>query len=711
MDTDIQTQPKDKTEETTKKVVEICTKQLVTSTTFKNPWMQEIRKFENAYYGREKETFRVQFKVPLPVLSGMVDELKDAYDRELELRFGEGHPADYIKVKKHQAVWDKEVASLRPNARWNYKIRADKFLAILSGRGIQKTFAESYDGKFRLNFDVIDYRYFHCQPKGGGLLGNHLFKGEEGIFRTRSQIVKGVKNGFYSRPAAKIILMGGRDNEHQEENQNIYADKLSRFEAMGLDADTNNYVGEELYNLCEWYPTCLGKQWYVLFDPLTMQALRCEPMREVFESGLDPYTSWATHEDPKVFWGKSYAKDFYIAHDSIRTLLSQELTNRQKKNMTPTYFDPEVVDAARVDDAQYRYDAVVPVKTFGGVRQISQSLYKFDVPELGSATIDLSNWLVQQFRTLTGTQDISEQANGKVAANVVYSKLQSADKRLSHRSKSFQEAYAEVGLRAYHGIKENLTEPIAIKLIGAEGVSWDFFTREDTKLLESPDPTIVDLSEEDELNIIGKDQKQKSLDRIAANETLMQQVNPKKFIELDMADAGGWKKDVIDELLDTNAFESMKTKSKADIAILQLTRGKMADLAYEADYAFGIRISDFEREHRGQLAKRLEVVPDGPDAGRIKIFVDYLNQHMIFIAQNMGQLAANMAAQRKILNSQNQDQNKPAPGQPGQGASSPPAPGGPGPSINAGAPQVKMAPMMAGGGQGNAPGQPTSPIG
>ena len=295
-----------------KQIVDICTKQLMVSTTFKNPWMQEIRKFENAYYGREKETFRVQFKVPLPVLSGMVDELKDAYDDELALKMTERHPADYMKVKKTQAVWDGEVNSLRPNARWNFKTRVDKFLAILSGRGIQKTFAESYDGKFRLNFDVIDYRYFHNQPRGGGLLENHLFMGEEGIFRTRTQLIRGVKAGFYDREAVKRILYGQKGKDHQEENQNIYADKLNRFEAAGLDAETNNYVGEEIYNLCEWYPTCLGQQWYVLFDPLTMEALRCQPLKEVFESGLRPYTSWATHEDPKVFWSKSYAKDFYI---------------------------------------------------------------------------------------------------------------------------------------------------------------------------------------------------------------------------------------------------------------------------------------------------------------------------------------------------------------------------------------------------------------
>ena len=67
--------------------------------------------------------------------------------------------------------------------------------------------------------------------------------------------------------------------------------------------------------------------------------------------------------------------------------------------MKPTFFDSEVVDAARVDEAQYKYDAVVPVKTFGGVRKLGDSLFQFQHEDLGTATIDLSNWMTQQFHS------------------------------------------------------------------------------------------------------------------------------------------------------------------------------------------------------------------------------------------------------------------------------------------------------------------------
>lgn len=669
-------------------------KQLIVSTDHKQPWMNEIRKFEDAYYGREKETFRIQFKIPLPVMSGMVDTLKDAYDDELALRYGEGHPADSIKNKKIQALWDREVNSLRPNARWNYKIRADKFLAILSGRGIQKTYAESFD-RFQLNFDVVDYHYFHCEPKGGGLLGNHLFKGEEGIFRTKSQLLKGVKAGVYDREGVKRTLMGGKDNDQKNENESAYGEKLSRFAAMGFDVENQNYVGEEVYNLCEWYPTMFGKQWYALFDPYSMSLIRFQPLKEVFESELDPYTSWSTHEDPKVFWNKSYGKDFFVAHDAIRTLLSQEFTNRQKKNLSPKYVDAEMMDISRVDEAQYRPDAIVPVNTFGGTRKIGEGIYQFDVPELGSATIDLTKWLNDEFKALTGTQEISDQANGKSGANVVYSRLQSATKRLSHRAKSYQEAYAEAGLRAYHGFVEHMSEPEVIKLIGTDGYSWDWITREDLKLQRPLDPKIVSLSEEDEQNVLGKDQKAKTLDALAANPDLLKQINPKKFVEISLRDRGGFKQDIIEELMDTNSFESVDSKSRADIAILELCRGKMPEMVYSADIAFAERIIRFEKDHRNQLAKKLETNSDG----EIKIFFTYLQKHMPIIAENMARLAGQLKSAQQ-LNMQNQNQNQP-PGSPDQGASSPPGP--PGPNTNPGAPQPMKVSAMGQGAMSNGP--------
>ena len=53
--------------------IKIMLKQLTESTDFKRSWLEDVRQYEDAYYGKEKKTFRVQYNLPLPVMSGMID--------------------------------------------------------------------------------------------------------------------------------------------------------------------------------------------------------------------------------------------------------------------------------------------------------------------------------------------------------------------------------------------------------------------------------------------------------------------------------------------------------------------------------------------------------------------------------------------------------------------------------------------------------------
>jgi hypothetical protein len=675
---DIKTQYKE--DEDTKKRLDIQVKQLLVSTEFKRPRLEKIKLFEDAYYGKQKQRFRIQFNIPLPVLSGMVDGLKDAFDDEIALRLYEGHPADHEKITKIQSALDRELTSYRPNAMWDYKSRADKFLAILSGRGIQKTFAES-DPKFQLNFEVVDYRYFHCEPKGGGILGNHLFKGEEGVFRTREQLINGAKSGLYNRDAVKKILTAGKDKDYKAENENIYGEKLNRFEALGFSPENNNYVGQEVYHLCEWYPMYKGKMYYSLFDPFTKTELRGELLEKVFESKLDPYTSWATHEDPKVFWSKSYCDDFYVAHDSIGTLISQEFTNRQKKNMTPKFYDNKMINAAQLDASQYRHDALVPVNTYNGARRIADSIYQFEVKELGSATIELTKWFNEEMKSLTGTQDITDQSQRPTGAQVTYSKLQSASKRLSHRAKSFQEAYAGCGLRAYHGFVEHMSEPIAIKVLGTKGYAWDYLIRSDLKLEQPVDPKVVSISEEDEQNVMGKDQKNKAILSIIGNPVLMQEVNPKKIAEVLLKDIGGWKEDQVSEFLEKSAYTTSDLMGKADASILLMCKGKKPDTVYDATTGFLQRILDFKKHHQNQLGEE-----------KVAMFDAFIQEHMPIAAENMSRLADQINSQKRMPPMGNPaGGGAPQPQQAPQNA--PQLPVSPSPA----GPEVKMQNMTMGG--------------
>jgi hypothetical protein len=635
-------------EQLQKDIVQSAMKRLIVCTDFKRPRLEKIKLYQDTYAGKQKPKLRIQYNVPLPILSGMVDSLCADFDEDIMVKFGENHPADYLKIKKLQAGFDREVHSLRPNARWNYKVRADKFLAIMTGVGITKTWGES-DPKFSLNFDNVALEDFIFEPKGGGILENHMFVGEEGIFKTKEQLESGAESKLYIAKNVKEIVSAGASDEYRREMEGLYGDKLNRFRSMGLDADSNNYIGQQVHNLVQMQIVFRGERYYLLFDPWTQKAVRLELNKDVFESNLYIYTAWHTHSDPKNFLSKSYTDDFYPVHDFIGTSLNQELTNRNKKNMTPTAFDRDMFNAAELDSRYERPDKLIGVDTKGGTRRISEGLFEFKAGEL-TGTIDLISWLQKSFNSSTGVEELNNQANDKnTSAHVVYSSLQSASKRIGHKAKSYQECYAEVGLRSQKAFDEHLTEAIAVKLVGVEGYGWDWLTREDLKMNQSADAKVISAGEQDRENIIGKDQKLKWLTTVIPNQTLFSQYNPKVIAEMAARDIAGLKDDDITELMDVSAYGNKDIKAKADIAIMQLRKGKMPEIVWDATIKFIEIIFDHARSYKNQLIKDKTY----------NLFFDFLDKHYVIAAENMATIASQIQSKAAQLNTQPQDPNLP----------------------------------------------------
>ena len=171
------------------KLTDIAAKQLSASSSFKKNRVAQWRRIDEMANGAVKKRLRQMFQVPLPILSGMLDTLAASFDEPIEMDFVKKHPADHFKAKKANAMWNMEKSSNSKNARWDLKSRWDKKINLRYGRSILKFFAES-DPKYRSVLNIVSPYYFHCQPRGGGLLENHLFCGEENIFKSESDIEK-----------------------------------------------------------------------------------------------------------------------------------------------------------------------------------------------------------------------------------------------------------------------------------------------------------------------------------------------------------------------------------------------------------------------------------------------------------------------------------------------------------------------------------------
>lgn len=655
------------------KLTEIACRQLQVSDKFKQPLLEKWKRFEDLKQGNVKKKLRVQFQVALPVFAGMLDTLAADFDEPIELEFQKKHPSDYFKAQRIQAAWNIEKVKLDRDGRWDFKGRVDKSINILYGRSILKEYAES-DPKYRNILQVTHPAYFHCQPTGGGILENHLFGGEEGILRTEAEIQAGVDARLYDAKQFKTLKEKAQASDYLLETTDYHREKMTRFQVAGLDPDSNNYVGEKTYNLCEWVLTYKGKRYYLLFDPWTMTWLRCEKLTDVFSQDLFPWVSWASFEDAKLFWTKAYADDIYPVADSIVTLFNQELTNREKRNLGARAYDRDIFpDVAKLDEAQYRADALVPVDTKGGTRKIADGIYWFQTPEL-EGTINLLDWTQKGLQRDVGVNDISQGVamNAAKKVNVAYMEQAGVAKRLGYKSQSYTECWGEVGVRFVQGLKDHMSKDMYIEVLGDMGIEPDVLSRKDLDLKADIGVKVISSTARK-----AETQKKKEAQKAALEMLIQDQNVNSEWKASQILRFGEWPEEEIKLALDTRNYASRESVAKAHIAIQELLAGDEPELNYAADGVFLNLINEYMTEHRNKLGM------DG-----VKRFAMYIAQHANLAMQN-GQRNGTM---RGMLAARQQRMSQGV--QLDQGGGGAPAPGGtPAPAP---APRPEMAQAGAG---------------
>lgn len=604
-----------------KEIADHCTKVacrlLSVSNKYKEPLLEKWKNFEDLKAGRIKRKLRSQFNVALPVYSGLLDTLAADFDEPVELEFDKKHPSNYFKAKRIQGAWNLQKNSTDKDAKWDYKSRLDKSINILHGRSILKYYAHS-NPKYHSVLEVVNPLDFHCQPDGGGQLENHLFAGQEGILRTVSELLN---NTDYDLGQVRKLLTDSKSDEYSKGPTEYAAQKLQRFKAVGLDPQNNNYVGEATYNLCEFVITHKGIRWYILFDPWTETWLRFGKLKDIFSKNLFPWTSWATHEDDKVFWSQGYGDIFYSVADSIITLFNQELTNREKQNLNARAYDKDMfTDVAKLDAAQYRPDALVPVDTKGGTRAIASGIYSFTTPEL-SGTINLLDWINASVRRDTGVNDVSQGAamDATKKVNVAFLEQASVAKRIGYKSQSYTECWGEIGTRFIQGLKDHMTDNMYIEVLGDSGIEPDVMTREDLEFEGDLGVKVVSSTyRKQEANNNKKA-------RIEALKLLMQSqnINSEMRDAAILRDVGNYSEEEIKLFLDTKNYAAKESVAKAHIAIQELIAGEKPELNYAADSVFLKIIFDYMMDHRNKLG-----------IAKGKKFTMYLADHAGIATQN-----------------------------------------------------------------------------
>lgn len=627
--------------------------QLKTSTDYKRGRFSRVSDAIDLMLGKVKPKVRQQFNVPLPVLNGMFETLCADLDDPVSIKVKNNSGKNLKAVHGINDTITIAKKSLKNTARWDYKDRISRKNAIAYGRGILKYY--SIADPYTNILEVVNPKMFHCQPRGGGILERHLFCGEEGIIKTKKQLLQGAEEGVYDKKGVEMIIDRAQDKDYQEKMNLQNEDNIRHFRALGLDPDANNFVGETTFNLCEWVLTRGGERYYLLFDPWTKTWIRFEKLIDINGSGYYPWVSYATHEDDENFWSTSILADIlYPIADSIITLFNQELTNRQKRNLNAKLYDKDMIkNVAKLDEAQYRPDALVPVDTLGGVRRLDQATYSFQTPEL-TGSVELINWLDE----FTGKQlGVMQQmpAVGKKTNNIVYAQIQQLAKRVDYRSHSYTEAWGEITLRHIQGLKDNISEDEAFNLLGPEN-GFEFKKNLKQIKLDKDDIEIISTKQQAQEDALRKAQKEKALTMVIQDPT----VNPEWKTRQILTDIGGWEQDEVEDALDLRGKGVERDQlGAAEEAIKDLIKGKEPEVCWSATTIYQRKIMDFAVGHRVSLGERYPK------------FMEWILKHTPIVAENMAQLALRMRAyQPPAQPGQEQGGQPGAPG--GQ-----PAPGGP----------------------------------
>ena len=641
--------------------------QLQTSSDYKAKRFVKINDAISKLNGEFKKKLRTQFNVPLPVLNGLFETFLGDMDDPVTIKVKNSPNKNLKAVKGINEFINIEKKSLNNNALWDYKDRASRKFCGATGRAILQEW--SVANPYRNNLECIDPQEFHCQPKGGAILERHIFCGVEGIFKTKDQLIDGAKEGYYIEENVEELLNKIGDNEYQQQLISENGVSMARFRSLNLDPGSNNYIGEISASLCEWNLTKYGKRYNLLFDPWNKILIKAELLTDLDPSGLYPFVTYATHEDSKVFWSTSMLADILAPiAQSIIDLFNQDLTNRQKRMMNAKLYDKDMIkNVAKLDEAQSRPDALVPVDTFGGTRKLSEGVYAFTTPEL-SGTVDLINWLDEFTGKSTGIyQNAPSQAKGKKTNNIVYAEIQQMTKRIDYRSHSYQEAWAQVALRFVSGLKNNLKKEEAVKILGSD-LGLEFVEELKEIKLDKNDIEIISTKEQAQEDALRKTQKEKSLELLKDDEGL----NPEWKRRHILSDIGGWEQDEIDDALDMRGLGKERDQlAEADLAIKDLLKGKEPEVCWNATTIFMRKIFDFATKHRMVLGEKYPK------------FMEYVIGHQQIVTENMAQLAMRMKAYQP-------PNAGGAPGAPGNG--NPPQPGG--------SPTPNPAPAP-GGGAGN----------
>lgn len=550
---------------------------------------------ENMYYGLKNRTMDkygnivfaqqsaadARANVELGKMQSFVHTLLSKIDNPLIFKFKKRKNSDYKRALRANAL--REIDADEDN--WDMKDLLGKKQAVIYGRAIYSYHAESIDG-YKSILENVDVYDFLIDPSAGGIdIERAWYMGRYGIIKSKEDL----KNSdlYIKTEVQKLIDGAGNSGELTQEETNKRNRELST-NGLGTTKEINN---SDKYKFWEWYTTYKGERYYLLMTEDGC-AIRVEKLKDIFESGLYPFWTWAAFPDLTEFWTPSYCDYVREIFQAQSVSINQLLDNSEQVNKPQKAVDVSGVED--INELKYRKDGIIRVKA--GV-DVNKAVQLLQVPSIDTPikTYELLEAINEKESGVTGaSKGIAEEE--RVA--IYEGNQQATADRYGLLNKSYSFGYKRFARLWYEGVKEHLRKKVAVDILGPDGVEVEEITKKDVIPPKGGFKVSVESSDAESMMSSIKAKNKIAFLNGQVNNPL---VNQKKLLEM-AAETAGISPDEIKSLMEQQFFGTMDMLAEADRDLEDILAGTMPKPNMNANFAYVQRMVDYAKNQREFLS-------------------------------------------------------------------------------------------------------------
>jgi hypothetical protein len=441
--------------------------------------------------------------------------------------------------------------------------------------------------------------------------------GRYGVVKSRQDLEK----GQYIKTEVSELLQGQGNNDESTQQRN---DKRTREQATGTNEQDRELSNSDKFVFWEWYTTYSGVRYYLLMTD-GGRAVRCEPLRELFDSNLWPFWTYAAFPDLTEFWTPSYldyVREIFMAQT---VSINQMLDNAERVNKPQRILDTGAIQD--LSEVKYRKDGFIRAQPGTNVQN---ALKTIEVPPIETP--------ITVFNVLEGIQEKSMGvsaaekglADAEGRATIYEGNRQASSDRFGLFNKSYSFGYRRFATLYENGVREHLNKKIAVDILGPEGIEVQNISKRD---IFRGDEAFAILVEASDAEMALSENKKRTMLAFLSAHLQNPVVNQRKSLELQARIAGVNEAD-IRELMDMSEFGDAEIMSEADRDIEDLLDGKYVAPNRKANAAYKQRLVNYAEDNMEHL--------DEEQTSRLFMYIESLDQ---VILQNTMRQVSKQSAQ------------------------------------------------------------------